>query len=50
MRGLKPPRVPELSSSFDTSYFEPAANEPIWAPEDAGSSSSLSTTAVDAGT
>ena len=49
MRHLKPPRLPELSSAFDTSYFEPAAHAPIWTPEDASTSSSLSTSAVDEG-
>ena len=49
MRGLQPPRLPELSSDLDTRYVEPAANEPTWRPEDADTSTSLSTTALDSG-
>ena len=49
MRGLQPPRLPELSSDLDTRYVEPAADEPVWRPEDADGSTSLSTTALDSG-
>ena len=36
MRDIKPPRVPVLSGAFDTSCFEPEADEPIWTPDHVG--------------